>query len=104
MALLQFQVDEIETANIQPGEDEELLQKRDQLQNAAQIFEAVNSSVHNLYDREGSVLDQISNMSARFGRFCDTDEKLDALARRLDEISYELQDLVSEFRSFCRRY
>jgi DNA repair protein RecN (Recombination protein N) len=101
LALLQFQVDEIETANIQPGEDEELLQKRDQLQNAAQIFEAVNSAVHDLYDREGSVLDQISGMSVRVGRFCETDEKLDALARRLDEISYELQDLVSEFRSFA---
>ena len=101
LALLQFQVDEIETANIQPDEDEELIQKRDQLQNAAQIFEAVNSAVHNLYDREGSVLDQISGMSARVGRFCETDEKLDALARRLDEISYELQDLVSEFRSFA---
>lgn len=101
LALLQFQVDEIETANIQPNEDEELIQKRDQLQNAAQIFEAVNSAVHDLYDREGSVLDQISGMSVRVGRFCETDEKLDALARRLDEISYELQDLVSEFRSFA---
>ena len=101
LALLEFQVDEIETANIQPGEDEDLLQKRDQLQNAAQIFETVNSAVHNLYDREGSVLDQISGMSARFGRFGESDEKLDALARRLDEISYELQDLVSEFRSFA---
>ena len=101
LALLEFQVDEIETANIQPGEDENLLQKRDQLQNAAQIFETVNSAVHNLYDREGSVLDQISGMSARFGRFGESDEKLNALARRLDEISYELQDLVSEFRSFA---
>ncbi|NWH05890.1 DNA repair protein RecN [Desulfobacter latus] len=101
LALLQFQVDEIETANIQPGEDDDLIQKRDQLQNAAQIFESVNSAVHNLYDREGSVLDQISGMSARLGRFCETDETLGALARRLDEISYELQDLVSEFRSFA---
>ena len=76
LALLQFQVDEIETANIQPGEDEEMILKRDQLQNAAQIFETVNGAVHNLYDREGSVLDQISGMSARFGRFCGSDEKL----------------------------
>lgn len=101
LALLQFQVDEIETANIQPGEDEELILKRDQLQNAAQIFETVNGAVHNLYDREDSVLDQISGMSARFSRFCGTDEKLGALARRLDEISYELQDLVSELRTFA---
>ncbi|EIM62821.1 DNA repair protein RecN [Desulfobacter postgatei] len=101
LELLQFQVNEIETANIQPGEDEELVQKRDQLQNAGQIFEAVNGAVHNLYDREGSVLDQLSALSARFGRFCGTHEKLGALARRLDEISYELQDLVSEFRSFA---
>jgi len=101
LALLQFQVDEIETANIQPGEDEELIQKRDQLQNAGQLFEAVNGAIHNLYDRDGSTLEQISAISARFGRFCGTDEKLDAMARRLDEISYEIQDLVSEFRSFA---
>ena len=101
LALLQFQVDEIETANIQPGEDDELIQKCNQLQSAGHIFEAVNGAVHNLYDREGSVLDQISGMSARFVRFCDTDEQLSVMARRLDEISYELQDLVSEFRSFA---
>ncbi|WP_035235825.1 DNA repair protein RecN [Desulfobacter vibrioformis] len=101
LGLLQFQVDEIETANIQPGEDEELIQKRDQLQNAGQLFEAVNGAIHNLYDRDGSTLEQISAISVRFGRFCGTDEKLDAMARRLDEISYEIQDLVSEFRSFA---
>jgi DNA repair protein RecN (Recombination protein N) len=101
LELLQFQVDEIETADIRPGEDEELIQKRDQLQNAGHIFEAVNGAVHNLYDREGSLLDEISGMSVRFGRFCDTDENLGALARRLDEISYELQDLVSELRAFA---
>nr|WP_319494227.1 DNA repair protein RecN [uncultured Desulfobacter sp.] len=101
LELLQFQVDEIESAHLQPGEDEELIQRRDQLQNAGHIFEAVNGAVHNLYDREGSVIDEISGMSARFGRFCGTDEKLGGLARRLDEISYELQDLVSELRSFA---
>lgn len=101
LALLQFQVDEIETANIQPGEDDELIQKCNQLQSAGQIFEAVNGAVHHLYDREGSVLDQMSGMSARFARFCKTDEELGVMARRLDEISYELQDLVSEFRSFA---
>lgn len=101
LGLLQFQVDEIETANIQPGEDEELIQKRDQLQNAGQLFEAVNGAIHNLYDRDGSTLEQISAISVRFGRFCGTDEKLDAMARRIDEISYEIQDLVSEFRSFA---
>ena len=101
LALLQFQVDEIETANIQPGEDDELIQKCNQLQSAGQIFEAVNGAVHHLYDREGSVLDQISGVAARFARFCETDEELGVMARRLDEISYELQDLVSEFRSFA---
>nr|WP_321403299.1 DNA repair protein RecN [uncultured Desulfobacter sp.] len=101
LELLQFQVDEIESAHIQPGEDEELIQRRDQLQNAGHIFEAVNGAVHNLYDREGSVIDEISGMSARFGRFGGTDEKLGGLGRRLDEISYELQDLVSELRSFA---
>ena len=102
LALLQFQVDEIESANIAPGEDEELSRKRDQLQNAGLIFEAVNGAVHNLYDREGSVIDQISGMSARFARFCESNEKLDTLSRRLEEISYELQDLVSEFRAFSQ--
>jgi DNA repair protein RecN (Recombination protein N) len=101
LELLQFQVDEIESADIRPGEDEELIQKRDQLQNAGHIFEAVNGAVHNLYDREGSLLDEISGMSLRFGRFCGTNENLGALARRLDEISYELQDLVSELRAFA---
>ncbi|MBR2106666.1 MAG: hypothetical protein IJ937_05330, partial [Treponema sp.] len=38
IALLQYQVNEIETANLQPGEDEELSQRRDTIRNAERIL------------------------------------------------------------------
>ncbi len=101
LELLQFQVDEIEAAHIRPGEDEELARKREQLQNAGQIFESVNGAVHHLYDREGSVLELISGMALNLGRFSQKDEALSPMARRLDEISYELQDLVTELRNYA---
>ena len=101
LEMLQFQVDEIESAQIRPGEDEELTRKREQLQSAGLIFESVNGAVHHLYDREGSVLELVSSMAARLSRFSETDEALAPIARRLDEASYELQDLVTELRDYA---
>jgi DNA repair protein RecN (Recombination protein N) len=52
--LIQFQVDEIRAAAIQPNEDDLLENQKQVLSSAAKIFETVNSAIHQVYDREGS--------------------------------------------------
>ncbi len=101
LELLKFQVDELEAANIQPGEDEELAQKREQLQDAGQIFETVNGAIHDIYDREGALLERLTTLSDRFSRYGENDEQLKNMAERLDAVSFDLQDLISDFRTYA---
>ncbi len=98
--LLGFQVEEIETAKIRPGEDEALAQKREHLQNAGKIFETVNGAIHEIYDREGALLDRIVSLSDRFRQYSAKDPVLEKMGQRLDSISFELQDLIAEFRNY----
>lgn len=98
--LLRFQVDEIAGADLSPGEDETLSRKRDLLQNASQIFETVNGAIHEIYDREGALLERVASLSDRFRRYGSNDERLRQMGERLDAISFDLQDFVSDLRGY----
>jgi DNA repair protein RecN (Recombination protein N) len=98
--LLQHQVDEIAAAAIQPKEDDTLADQRETLRNAGQIFETVNHAVHEIHDREGALLERLTDLAARFQRYGENDARLETLAGRLDAVSYDLQDLISELREY----
>lgn len=98
--LLQFQVDEIEAADILPEEDETLDIQRDRLQNASRIFEAVNGSIHEIYDREKSLIERISFLKTDVEKFSRTDHTLGSVAERLESMIFELQDVVQVLRTY----
>jgi DNA repair protein RecN (Recombination protein N) len=98
--LLQFQVDEIEAAAILPNEDEDLDTKRDRLQNAGKIFEAVNGGINEIYDREGSLIERISLLRTEIEKFSRLDNTLEPLAGRLDSMGFELQDVAETLRAY----
>jgi DNA repair protein RecN (Recombination protein N) len=100
LELLQFQVDEIEAAGILPDEDQALDAQRERLQNASQIFEAVNGGIHEIYDREESLIDRISSLRTQIDKFSRADETLGTVAERLDSMGFELQDVVQTLRTY----
>ncbi len=96
---LQFQINEIREADIQPNEDEILEKTRKSLLNASQIFEALNRSVHELHEREGSMVETLSSLSNDLARFGMDDERLESMADRLNTLRYDVQDAADELRS-----
>ncbi len=98
--LLQFQVDEIEAAAILPNEDEELDTQRDRLQNSSKIFEAVNGGIHEIYDRERSLIERISFLKTEIEKFSRMDESLEPIAGCLNSIGFELQDVAETLRIY----
>jgi len=98
--LLQFQVDEIEAAAILPNEDEELDSQRDRLENASKIFEAVNGGIHEIYDRERSLIERISALKTQIEKFSRVEGVLDNVAERLGSMGFELQDLAETLRTY----
>ncbi|MEE4363247.1 MAG: DNA repair protein RecN [Desulfotignum sp.] len=98
--LVQFQVDEIQAAAIQPEEDLVLEKQKEKLSNAARIFEAVNGTVHAVYDKEGAVIEQLSSLAAGIHRFGSADQILARTADRLNAIILDLQDVVDSLRDY----
>lgn len=96
--LLQYQFDEIQVADIQPEEDELLEKKRTTLLNASKIFETLNRSIHEIHDKEGSMVENLSGLSQDMQRFSDFDTRMDGLSQRLSAILYDLEDAVHELR------
>jgi DNA repair protein RecN (Recombination protein N) len=99
--LVQFQVDEIHAAAIQPEEDELLEKQKEKLSNAAKIFEAVNGAVHQVYDREGSIIEQLGSLAGGIHRFAAADQALERTADRLNAIILDLQDVVDSLRDYA---
>ena len=98
--LVQFQVDEIHSAAIQPEEDLVLEKQKEKLSNAAKIFETVNSTVHTVYDREGAVIEQLSSLAAGLQKFASADQTLARTGDRLNAIILDLQDVVNSLRDY----
>jgi DNA repair protein RecN (Recombination protein N) len=97
--LLQFQVDEIEAAAILPHEDEKLDLKRERLENANKIFEAVNGGIHEIYDQESSLIERISLLGTKIEKFSQVDSTLENVANSLNSLGFELQDVAETLRN-----
>ncbi|MBU8910303.1 MAG: DNA repair protein RecN [Desulfobacterales bacterium] len=98
--LLEFQIKEISDAAILPNEDKDLEKKRKALLNASKIFEAVNRSIHEIHDREDSLVERLSFLRNGMEKVSMADESLEKIAQQLSGTIFELQDIASELRTF----
>ncbi len=99
--LLRFQIDEIEQAQLQPGEEEELAARRDVIRNAESIQQNLMSA--HLYlsgseEIEGAVslLRQASEAAVQCGFYM---EEMEEASQKLMDLSYEAESLSEDFRT-----
>src|SRR5204863_104968 len=62
LALLRFERDELDQANLQPGELAELLRERERLSHAQALQEFAATGCSRLYDEDGSVVEQLGKL------------------------------------------
>ena len=98
--LIGFQVEEIQSAAIEPDEDLILEKKRERLKNAAQIFETVNGAIHEIYDRDGSLVEVLSSLDMNIEKFSDSDEELSRVGEQLKSVLFDLQDVTEGLRDY----
>ena len=102
IALLQYQVNEIETANLQLGEDEELSQRRDTIRNAERILK-LTAEAKGLLDgsdeNEGAanMLTQLAETLGKLSRFV---PELSDAAAQVMEVSYTIHDVSGEISRY----
>lgn len=99
--MYEFQVEEIESANLRLGEDDELLERRRLLSDAEKLYDAANRILEFLCDDDGSALDQLSSAQGLMSGLRDYDSRLDKMAGVLDGAYADLDDMAREFRRFA---
>ena len=89
--LLNYQIQEIEDANLKASEEEELLERRKILLNSEKIAKALNGTHIGLED---TVLEALNSINREIGSIADLNEKYNTISTQLEE-TYNLQDISS---------
>ncbi|MGN0771711.1 MAG: DNA repair protein RecN [Christensenellales bacterium] len=99
--LLTYQINEIDAANLKEGEEEELINSRNIMNNSQKIVSAL-STAYNLIDQEeGSVLERLAISTKELERVADDVSEIDAFVERLDSCQAELKDLSSSLQELA---
>ena len=100
METLKYQIAEIEKAELEPGEDEALEERRKILQNAEKLSNGMEEAVECLYggeDTDGAagLLAQAEQALAKLSRFSDS---FSAMHEKVADLMYQVQDAAEEVR------
>ncbi len=96
--LASFQREEIEKAALQPGEDTALETEKKRLLYAEKLLEEIREAYGSLYERDDSVLSNLSQSLRRLERGADLEEKLKTIAKALASAKAEIEESAMELR------
>ncbi len=94
--MLEFQIDEIEKAEISVGQEDELKLRADVLKNADKIKEILSDAAQLT---GGNSLDEIRGACSVLSKIAGVDKKYEELYERLESSFYELEDISQEIKS-----
>jgi DNA repair protein RecN (Recombination protein N) len=97
--LIGYQIKEITTAALTPGEDEKLEQERLRLKNTEVLYQTVHDSIEALYGSSGSVIERLLEVKKDLAAAGKIDSYLKTQADILASASYQIEDLTAELRS-----
>jgi DNA repair protein RecN (Recombination protein N) len=98
--LLRFQVHEIETARLQPDEEEQLTQEHHRVSNAARLLQLSQAALDVLSESETAVLTQ----AGAVGRLLQELQRVDAGAANLTELQEQAAGTLRELQTELSRY
>ncbi|HJB20606.1 MAG TPA: DNA repair protein RecN [Candidatus Fournierella merdavium] len=106
MELLRFQVDEIESAALQPEEEEQLTARRQVLSHAQTILEQV-SAAHNALaggDEFGGAADLLGDAAGQLEGAAQLDETLQSACEKLNDLYYTARELATDLADRLEGY
>ncbi len=101
--LLQYQVREIEAAQLEPGQQEELTQERTRLANAEQLRELAGDAYRALFEgdeEQSSAVDLLQVVGRALGGLARLDPSTAPLGDAAEAASYQLEDLAETLRDY----
>ena len=98
--LIEYQIAEIEHANLEPGEDQSLLNKRSVLLRSEGIKESCLKAYGNLYGEEDSATALIHEALASLRGLDINDSTIPSHRERLEDAMVNLEDIARELRDY----
>ena len=99
--LLKYQVNELETLNLQMGESEKLDVEYKRLSNASQLIQTTEQTLHALeLSDKGSITQQLSHFTSELQQLGKTDDTLNEIASLLDNASIQINEATSELHQY----
>jgi len=96
--LIQFQLEEIESAKLELNEDEQLQEERQQISNFEKIYESLQNAYNALRSEQGG-LDWVGMASAQLEDISDINEPLKKLSESVSNSYYLLEDATFQMRN-----
>ncbi|MCZ6676592.1 MAG: DNA repair protein RecN [Candidatus Poribacteria bacterium] len=100
---LEFQLEELEAAQLQEGEEETLINERHILSNAETRFESASLVYDQLYGGSQSdfvILDGLKKVVSTASKIGEIDGSVSELNERLESALYELEDIAYQIREY----
>ena len=92
--------DELAAANIRPGEEEQLLARRELLRNSEKLTEALDAAYEALYGGEDSAAEQAGNASGWTERAASLAPELDEALAEIENARASIEDAAERLRDF----
>lgn len=92
--------DELAAANIRPGEEEQLLARRELLRNSEKLTEALDAAYEALYGGEDSAAEQAGNASGWTERAASLAPELDEVLAEIESARASIEDAAERLRDF----
>ena len=104
LALLRFERDELDATNLKPAELESLPREREKLLHAQSLAAFTGGVAERLCDAEGSVVAVLGRLVKEAARWAPLDKKLAEVAKRLEVLRPEVQDVGETCRDLAETF
>ncbi|KHE71798.1 DNA repair protein RecN [Halobacillus sp. BBL2006] len=96
--LLEFQLRELQGAELQPHEDEELSEERNKLMNYEKIYQGIHDAYNSLYGEQKG-LDWLSHAMTSIESISDFDDQLSKMSEELSNSYYLIEEMTFQLSS-----
>lgn len=104
MELYEFQIKEIKNANLQIGEEQELIERRQILKNALRLKELSSKAFELLYEDRSSVLSNLSRVLTNLKELSEADSEVKTVAETVENSLAQLEDVAYIIRKIKEKY
>ena len=99
---LQYEISEIEKAELSVDEEEKLQLEMKKMQNAEKLSATVNKALNAIYDSDGSVIDIVKQVDTDLSLSSEIDPALAPFKETSNSIMIQLEDLSSGLRNYAK--